>query len=110
MIRALIHTILLVSTHHLNGDLPVSGTVRSVNTTWKQTTPNVPGNDVVDTVGRGYSIRPVENEESVVFPIEEADPSLHVDYELLPRKTGVKRANRKGKNAEAGHSSLYRGV
>ena len=51
-----------------------------------------------------------ENEQSVIVPIEEADPSLHVEYELLPRKPGLKKANRKGKNAETGHSSLYRGV
>lgn len=61
-------------------------------------------------VGGERPVQPVESEESVIVPIEEADPSLRVDYELLPRKVGAKKASRKGKSAEAGHSSLYRGV
>ena len=110
MIRVPTRPTLPVSTPRSSGDHLVSGTAQSVNTTWKQTTPSVPRNGAMDMVRGEQRIRPVENEQSVIVPIEEADPSLHVEYELLPRKPGLKKANRKGKNAETGHSSLYRGV
>ena len=110
MIRAQTRTTLPASIPRSNGDHLVSGTVQSVNTTWKQTILSVARSGAMDMVRREQRIRPVENEESVIVPVKEADPSLHVEYELLPRKTVLKKANRKGKNAETGHSSLYRGV